>query len=94
MREEDKCGQLSFGRYMLLLPGAETRLAKKLSDRLVQYFKDQAVPGWPAISLEVSVGISERSRHDRNPTVLTHRATAAVDMAKDQGIFSVKILAV
>jgi GGDEF domain-containing protein len=94
MREEDKCGQLSFGRYMMLLPGAETRLAKKHSDRMVQYFKDHTVPNWPAVSLDVSVGISERSRHDRNPNVLTHRATAAVDMAKDQGMFSIKVLAV
>ena len=94
LRDEDKCGQVSFGRYMLLLPGAETRLAKKQADRYVQFFKDNAVPEWPDLVLKVSAGISERSRHDRNPNVLTHRAATAVDMARDNGAFNIKILAV
>jgi diguanylate cyclase (GGDEF)-like protein len=94
MREEDKCGQLTFGRYMLLLPGAEARVAKKQSDRLITFFKEHEVPGWKDIHLEVSVGISERSRHDRNPNVLTHRASTAVDIARDHGVFSTKVLAV
>lgn len=94
LRDEDKCGQVSFGRYMLLLPGAEARLAKRQADRYVQFFKSTAVPNWPNLTLNVSAGITERTRHDRTPNVLTHRAATAVDMARDTGKFNIKILAV
>ena len=94
LREEDKSGQISFGRYMMLLPGAEAKLARKQAERLIAFFKENTVPGFPTAHLDVSVGISERSRYDRNPNVLTHRATTAVDIARDHGNFTVKILAV
>lgn len=94
LRDEDKCGQINFERYMMLVPGADIRLARKQADRIIQFFKENTVPGWPNIKLQVSAGISERSKHDRNPNVLTHRASTAVDMARDGGAFNVKVLAV
>ena len=94
LREEDKFGQVSFGRYMLLLPGAEAKVARKQADRLIGYFKEQSIPKWPAAKLALSIGISERTRYDRTPNVLTHRAYTAVDMALNSGVFNVKVLAV
>lgn len=92
LREEDKCGQVNYERFMLLLPGADVRLARRQVQRLVNSLMEEPVPGWPQIKLSVSAGVSERSRHDRSPNVLTHRATAAVDIARDNGGLQVKTL--
>lgn len=94
LREEDKSGQISFERFMLLLPGADVKVARKYAQRLMTTLTEQAVPGWPQIELAISAGVSERSRHDRSPTVLTHRATTAVDMARDAGALQVKTLTI
>ncbi|WP_161599316.1 diguanylate cyclase domain-containing protein [Reinekea blandensis] len=92
--DEDRCGQISFERFMLLLPGADLRAAKRLAQTVIDRIKAQSIPEWPQLHPSVSAGVSERSRHDRSSSVLTYRATTAVDLARAGGAAQVKTLTV
>ena len=94
LRDDDRCGQISFERFMLLLPGADLRQAKRLAQSVLDRVKAQSIPGWPQLHFSVSAGVSERSRHDRSSNVLTYRATTAVDLARAGGAAQVKTLTV
>lgn len=94
LREDDRSGQITFERFMLLLPGADLRVAKRQAQRLVDQLMQTSVPDWPQLQLVVSAGVSERSRHDRSSNVLTYRATTALDLARENGRPQVKALTV
>lgn len=92
MRTEDKLGQVSFNRYLLVLPNATARVAKRFVEHVSAVISEQELPQLVGEKLVLVAGVTERGQHDDHSLSLTNRAATAADMALDTDEGPIKVM--